>query len=40
MKLKLWKEFEHNRDGYTDAKTDFIVKHSKKAKDIYKNKYL
>ncbi|QWW20077.1 GrpB family protein [Schaalia sp. 19OD2882] len=24
LKLSLWKRFEHNRDGYTDAKTDFI----------------
>ncbi len=24
LKLKLWKKYEHNRDAYTDAKTDFI----------------
>jgi GrpB-like predicted nucleotidyltransferase (UPF0157 family) len=24
LKLELQKKFEHNRDGYTDAKTDFI----------------
>ena len=24
MKLRLWKQYEHNRDAYTDAKTDFI----------------
>ena len=24
LKLSLWKKFEHNRDAYTDAKTDFI----------------
>lgn len=26
LKLKLWKQFEHNRDGYTDAKCEFIKK--------------
>lgn len=24
LKLLLWKEFEHDRDGYTDAKSDFV----------------
>lgn len=24
LKLKLKKQYEHDRDGYTDAKTDFI----------------
>ena len=24
LKLGLWKKYEHDRDGYTDAKTDFI----------------
>lgn len=32
LKLKLWKEFEHNRDAYTDAKTQFIKKYTEKAK--------
>ncbi|MCQ2966678.1 MAG: GrpB family protein [Alphaproteobacteria bacterium] len=26
LKLQLWKKFEHNRDNYTQAKTDFIKK--------------
>lgn len=39
MKLKLWKEYEHNRDGYTDAKTKFISKYTKEAKKIYGNRY-
>ena len=25
LKISLWKQYEHNRDGYTDAKTDFIT---------------
>lgn len=32
IKLKLWKEFEHNRDAYTEAKTDFIRKYTNKGK--------
>ena len=24
LKLSLWKKYEHNRDAYTDAKTEFI----------------
>lgn len=24
LKLGLWKKYEHDRDGYTDAKTDFV----------------
>ncbi|WP_026493145.1 GrpB family protein [Butyrivibrio sp. XPD2002] len=26
LKLRLWKQYEHDRDAYTDAKTDFISK--------------
>ena len=26
LKLHLWKKYEHNRNAYTDAKTDFISK--------------
>ncbi len=31
LKLSLWKRFEHNRDAYTESKTDFIRKHTQKA---------
>lgn len=24
LKLSLWKKYEHDRDGYTDAKTEFV----------------
>ena len=34
LKLKLWKQFEHDRDGYTDAKTDFIRKYTNIAKSL------
>ena len=32
LKLNLWKKFEHNRDAYTDAKTDFINHYVSEAK--------
>ncbi|MCQ2975014.1 MAG: GrpB family protein [Bacteroidales bacterium] len=35
LKLSLWHKFEHNRDGYTQAKTDFIEKITKFAKDDF-----
>ena len=40
LKLGLWKEYEHNRDGYTDAKTEFIQKYTQKAIEIYGDRYL
>ena len=39
MKLQLWKEFEHNRNGYTNAKTDFVQKRTTEAKLKYGNRY-
>ncbi len=32
LKLKLWKEYEYNRDAYTDAKSDFVKKYTEIAK--------
>lgn len=26
LKLRLWKQYEHNRDAYTNAKTEFVQK--------------
>lgn len=40
LKLSLWKEYEHNRDGYTQAKTEFIMKYTRKARTEYMNRYL
>ena len=34
LKLKLWKKYEHDRDGYTNAKTEFIEKYTQEAKRI------
>lgn len=39
LKLDLWSKYEHNRDAYTEAKTDFISKWTKEAlADAVKNK--
>ena len=32
LKLGLWKKFEHDRDGYTEAKSEFIIKYTILAK--------
>ena len=39
MKLMLWKEYEHNRDGYTNAKTEFVQQYTEKAKLLYESRY-
>ena len=39
MKLRLWKEYEHNRDAYTNAKTEFVKEYTEKARILYGNKY-
>ena len=39
LKLSLWKEFEHDRDGYTLAKTEFVGEQTEKAKKLYGKKY-
>ena len=39
LKLSLWKEHEHDRDAYTEAKTDFIAEWTAKAKELYGNRY-
>jgi len=31
LKLSLWKQFEHNRDGYTESKTAFVNEYTQKA---------
>ncbi len=39
LKRSLWKEFEYDRDGYTNAKTDFIKKYTDLAKRKYGDRY-
>jgi GrpB-like predicted nucleotidyltransferase (UPF0157 family) len=40
LKLELLKEYKHNRDGYTEAKTKFIKKYTQKARKEFAGKYL
>ena len=39
LKLSLWKKFEHDRDGYTLAKTSFVAEQTDQAKKRYGHKY-
>ena len=39
LKFKLWKQFEHNRDAYTEAKTAFIAGAMAKAKSEFGKRY-
>ena len=39
LKLSLWKRYEHDRDGYTAAKGDFIGKYTRKACELYAGRY-
>ncbi len=39
LKLRLWKQYEHNRDAYTDAKTDFISEWTAEARKEYGDRY-
>lgn len=40
LKLSLWKTYEHDRDGYTEAKREFVSEYTKKAREKYKGRYL
>lgn len=39
LKFDLWKQYEFDRDLYTNGKTKFIKKYTEEAKKIYKGKY-
>ena len=39
FKTSFMAKYEHHRDAYTDAKTDFIKKYTQKAKENYKGRY-
>ena len=39
LKLQLWKQYEHDRDAYTDAKTNFISKWTAEARKEYGDRY-
>ena len=40
LKLELWKRYEHNRDAYTNAKTEFIRKWTAEARMKYVDRYV
>ena len=39
LKLRLWKEYEYDRDGYTKAKTELVKQYTEKARILYGNRY-
>ena len=39
LKLRLWKLYEHDRDGYTDAKADFVCKWTAEGRKEYGDRY-
>lgn len=39
MKIRLWKKYEHDRDGYTAAKNGFVSQYTGLAKELYGNCY-
>ncbi|SHI96081.1 GrpB domain, predicted nucleotidyltransferase, UPF0157 family [Clostridium amylolyticum] len=39
LKMGLKDKYEHNRDGYTEAKTEFIKKYTNIARSEFKNRY-
>ena len=39
LKHSLWKQFEHDRDGYTAAKTGFVRSVTEQAKQLYNGRY-
>lgn len=39
LKLKLWRQYEYDRDAYTKAKTEFIKRQTEKARKQYGKRY-
>ena len=39
LKLRLWKKYEHNRDAYTNEKTELVKEYTEKARILYGNRY-
>lgn len=40
LKLGLWKRYEHDRDGYTRQKADFVREYTHRAKEEYHGRYI
>ena len=39
LKLGLWKQYEHDRDGYTAAKASFVSRYTQVAKQLYGSRW-
>lgn len=39
LKMRLWKEYEHDRDGYTEAKAEIVKHYTTKARELYGDRY-
>ena len=39
MKLILWRQFEHDRDGYTAQKTEFVREYTRRARQEWPGRY-
>lgn len=39
LKLSLWRAYEHDRDGYTNAKAEFVRRCTEQAKALYGGRY-
>lgn len=39
LKLTLWKEYEHDRDGYTNAKAVLVQQLAEQARRLYGKRY-
>ena len=39
LKLSLWKKYEHDRDGYTEAKSEFIHMYTNAAKQEFRDRH-
>ncbi|MDR0778161.1 MAG: GrpB family protein [Methanomassiliicoccaceae archaeon] len=39
LKLRLWKDHKHDRDRYTEAKSEFVLKYSAIAKQEFHDRY-
>lgn len=39
LKLRCWKQYEHDRDGYTEAKTEFVKRYTRRARALYGERY-
>lgn len=39
LKLQLWKEYEHDRDGYTAQKAELVARYTEKARELYAGRY-